>query len=101
MGIIQASIPLFFILIAAELLFTRLGRRSFYRLNDSVSDLSAGTLSQIAGIFTKLLLIGILRGSSNTRVFSVGSRSLRGPMAQCCRRTPPGRRSTGRPWPVG
>jgi sterol desaturase/sphingolipid hydroxylase (fatty acid hydroxylase superfamily) len=59
MGIIQASIPLFFILIAAELLFTRLGRRSFYRLNDSISDLSAGTLSQIAGIFTKLLLIGI------------------------------------------
>ncbi len=59
MGIIQASIPLFFILIAAELLFTRLGRRSFYRLNDSISDLSAGTLSQIAGIFTKLLLIGV------------------------------------------
>ena len=59
MGIIQASIPLFFILIAAELLFTRLGRRSFYRLNDSISDLSAGTLSQIAGIFTKLLLVGI------------------------------------------
>ncbi|WP_411280160.1 sterol desaturase family protein [Gemmatimonas sp.] len=59
MGIIQASIPLFFVLIAAELLFTRLGRRSFYRLNDSISDLSAGTLSQIAGIFTKLLLIGI------------------------------------------
>jgi sterol desaturase/sphingolipid hydroxylase (fatty acid hydroxylase superfamily) len=59
MGIIQASIPLFFFLIAAELLFTRLGRRSFYRLNDSISDLSAGTLSQIAGIFTKVLLIGI------------------------------------------
>ena len=59
MGIIQASIPLFFILIAAELLFTRLGRRSFYGLKDSISDLSAGTLSQIAGIFTKLLLIGI------------------------------------------
>lgn len=59
MGIIQASIPLFFLLIAAELLFTRLGRRSFYRLNDSISDLSAGTLSQIAGIFTKLLLIGV------------------------------------------
>ena len=59
MGIIQASIPLFFLLIAAELLFTRLGRRAFYRLNDSISDLSAGTLSQIAGIFTKLLLIGV------------------------------------------
>ena len=59
MGIIQASIPLFFVLIAVELLVTQLGRRSFYRLNDSLSDLAAGTLSQIAGIFTKLLLIGV------------------------------------------
>lgn len=58
MGIIQASIPLFFVLIAVELLFTQLGRRSFYRLHDSVSDLSAGTLSQIAGMFTKLFLVG-------------------------------------------
>ncbi len=56
MEIIQASIPLFFLFIAVELLFTRLGRRPFYRLNDSISDLSAGTLSQIAGIFTKLIL---------------------------------------------
>lgn len=58
MGIIQASIPLFFILIAVELLYARLGRRSYYRLNDSLSDLSAGTVSQIAGIFTKVLLVG-------------------------------------------
>lgn len=59
MEIIQASIPLFFLLIAAELGYARLGRRSLYRLNDSISDLSAGTLSQIAGIFTKLLLLGV------------------------------------------
>jgi alkylglycerol monooxygenase len=58
MGIIQASIPLFFVLIAVELLVARWGRRSFYRLNDSIADLSAGTLSQIAGIFTKVLLVG-------------------------------------------
>lgn len=58
MGIINASIPLFFLLIAAELGFARLGRRPFYRLHDSIADLSAGTLSQVAGIFTKLLLIG-------------------------------------------
>lgn len=56
MGIIQASIPLFFLLIAAELLYARFGRQSLYRLSDSIADLSAGTLSQIAGIFTKLLL---------------------------------------------
>lgn len=58
MGIIQASIPLFFVLIAVELLYTRFDRRSFYRLNDSISDLSAGTISQVAGVFTKVLLIG-------------------------------------------
>lgn len=58
MGIIQASIPLFFLLIAAELLFAQLGRRPFYRLNDSISDLSAGTISQVAGVFTKVLLLG-------------------------------------------
>jgi alkylglycerol monooxygenase len=58
MGIIQASIPLFFVLIAVELLVARWGRRSLYRVNDSIADLSAGTLSQIAGIFTKVLLVG-------------------------------------------
>lgn len=57
MGIIQASIPLFFAFIAAELLFAQLGRRPFYRLNDSISDLSAGTISQVAGVFTKVLLL--------------------------------------------
>jgi sterol desaturase/sphingolipid hydroxylase (fatty acid hydroxylase superfamily) len=59
MGIIQASIPLFFLLIAAELLVAQLGRRPFYRLNDSISDLSAGTISQVAGVFTKVLLLGV------------------------------------------
>lgn len=58
MGIIAASIPLFFLLIGVELLAARLGHRPFYRLNDSISDLSAGTLSQLAGIFTKVLLVG-------------------------------------------
>jgi sterol desaturase/sphingolipid hydroxylase (fatty acid hydroxylase superfamily) len=58
MGIIQASIPLFFVLIAVELLVARWGRRSLYRVNDSIADLSAGTLSQLAGIFTKVLLVG-------------------------------------------
>jgi sterol desaturase/sphingolipid hydroxylase (fatty acid hydroxylase superfamily) len=59
MGIIQASIPLFFLLMAAELLYAQLGRRPYYRLNDSISDLSAGVLSQVLGIFTKLLLLGV------------------------------------------
>jgi alkylglycerol monooxygenase len=58
MGIIQASIPLFFVFITVELLYAQFGRRSLYRLNDSISDLSAGTISQLAGVFSKVLLIG-------------------------------------------
>ena len=57
MGIILASIPLFFLLIAVELGVAWIGRRPLYRLNDSISDLSAGMLSQLAGIATKLLLL--------------------------------------------
>lgn len=59
MGIIKASIPLFFLLIAAELLWSKATGKRVMRLNDSLSDLSCGILSQLAGIFTKLLTIGI------------------------------------------
>lgn len=59
MGIIKASIPLFFLLIAAELLWSKAVGRRVMRLNDSLSDLSCGILSQLAGIFTKLFTIGI------------------------------------------
>lgn len=59
MGIIKASIPLFFLLIAAELLWSRATGKRVMRLNDSLSDLSCGILSQLAGIFTKLFTVGI------------------------------------------
>ena len=59
MGIIQASIPLFFALIALELLWSQATGRRVLRLNDSLSDLSCGILSQLAGIFTKLFTVGI------------------------------------------
>jgi alkylglycerol monooxygenase len=59
MSIIQASIPIFFVLIGIELVWDwRSGSRSL-RLNDSLADLSCGILSQLAGIFTKLFSIGI------------------------------------------
>ena len=59
MAIIQASIPFFFLLIFAELGYALLRRKSLLRLNDSVSDLSLGILSQLTGVFIKLLTIGI------------------------------------------
>ncbi len=59
MGIIQASIPIFFVLIALELIWAQVSGRRVLRLNDSLSDLSCGILSQLAGIFTKLFSVGI------------------------------------------
>lgn len=59
MAIIEASIPLFFLLIIVELAVARRRHRALYRLNDSISDLSCGILSQLLGVFTKLLVLGI------------------------------------------
>jgi alkylglycerol monooxygenase len=59
MAIIEASIPLFFLLILIELAVARRRQAAVYRLNDSISDLSCGILSQLLGVFTKLLVLGI------------------------------------------
>ncbi len=59
MGVIQASIPVFFLLIGVELAATRLRGRSVYRLNDSIADLSLGITSQLTGIATKLVTVGL------------------------------------------
>jgi alkylglycerol monooxygenase len=50
MDVVRASIPLFFLLIGLEVAVARLRRRPLYRLSDSISDLSCGILSQLAGI---------------------------------------------------
>ena len=59
MDIIEASIPLFFALIAIELGVARATHRPYYRLNDSIADLSCGVLSQLSGIFLALLTYGM------------------------------------------
>ena len=46
MGIIKASIPLFFALIGVELLWSRVTGRRVLRLNDSLSDLACGIISR-------------------------------------------------------
>ncbi|HEY2345148.1 MAG TPA: sterol desaturase family protein [Xanthomonadaceae bacterium] len=53
------AIPGFFILMAIELLAARLMRRQVYRLNDAINSIGLGVMSQVAGVFTKLLAIGI------------------------------------------
>ena len=57
MDIITLSIPFFLALIGLELVVARVRRRPLYRLSDSISDLSCGILSQLAGILIALLTI--------------------------------------------
>jgi alkylglycerol monooxygenase len=59
MDVIVFSIPFFFLLMGAELAWAARTRRRLFRLNDSISDLSCGILSQISGVFSKLLAVGI------------------------------------------
>ncbi|MFM8909309.1 MAG: sterol desaturase family protein [Gemmatimonadota bacterium] len=58
MHVIQAAIPLFFLCIVLELLWSQCTGRRIARLNDALSDLSCGVLSQLAGIFDKALTLG-------------------------------------------
>ena len=64
MAIIEASIPLFFILIFLEWWVARRRGDAVYRLNDSISDLSCGILSQLAGIFVSLLTVAVFAWST-------------------------------------
>jgi sterol desaturase/sphingolipid hydroxylase (fatty acid hydroxylase superfamily) len=53
------AIPMFFVLIGVELLAARLMRRRVYRLNDAINSIGLGVLSQVVGVFGKLLTVGI------------------------------------------
>lgn len=57
--IITWATPFFFLLIAIELIVARLRGRRAYRSNDSINSIGLGVLSQIAGVFLKLLTLGI------------------------------------------
>jgi alkylglycerol monooxygenase len=50
---IALSIPIFFILIAVELVYTFYKKLNYYRINDSIANLSQGIGSQLVGIFLK------------------------------------------------
>ena len=58
MSIIQASIPIFFLLLGVEYAYTRVRGVPLFRLNDSIAAINIGVLSQITGILLKLLTIG-------------------------------------------
>ena len=56
---IALATPVFFALIALEFAIGRARGRSNYRLNDALNSLSLGVMSQVAGLFTRLLAFGI------------------------------------------
>lgn len=57
--VITLATPVFFLLIGLELLWGWHRGRVTYRLNDAVSSIGLGILSQVVGVFTRLLRIGI------------------------------------------
>jgi sterol desaturase/sphingolipid hydroxylase (fatty acid hydroxylase superfamily) len=59
MGIIQASIPIFFLLLTLEILWSQMTGQRVLRLNDALSDIGCGIMSQMAGIFDKAITLGV------------------------------------------
>jgi alkylglycerol monooxygenase len=57
--IIALATPVFFLLIFIELLVGRLRGKNTYRANDAINSISLGVLSQISGVFMRVLRIGI------------------------------------------
>ena len=57
--IIVLATPVFFALIAAEYAIGLKRRRNTYRLDDAISSIGLGMLSQISAVFTRLLRVGI------------------------------------------
>ena len=57
--IIAYATPVFFAMIAIEYFVGRARGRNKYRLNDAVNSLSLGVMSQVIGLFTRALTIGI------------------------------------------
>jgi sterol desaturase/sphingolipid hydroxylase (fatty acid hydroxylase superfamily) len=53
LDLIVLAIPAFFLLIGIELLVVWLAGKDYYRLGDTVADLSCGVLDQVAGVFLK------------------------------------------------
>ncbi|HTH77683.1 MAG TPA: sterol desaturase family protein, partial [Ramlibacter sp.] len=57
--VIVLATPVFFLLIGIEFAWGLAKRRNTYRLNDAVTSISLGMLSQVTQVFTYLLRYGI------------------------------------------
>jgi alkylglycerol monooxygenase len=72
-NLIEMAIPVFFILIGVELVIhIFMKTRGFYRLNDSVNDLSMGITDQVLGAFLKSIVsVGYLYIYEHWRLFEI------------------------------
>jgi len=71
--LITYAIPVFFLLIGIELLYSILSKKRLYRLHDSISDLSTGVGNQIAGLFFKgFTILAYIYLYENVRIFDFG-----------------------------
>jgi alkylglycerol monooxygenase len=60
---ITYAVPFFFLLIGVELMVALWQRKHYYRLHDSINDLSCGSTEQLIGIFLKGLLFAGYQGT--------------------------------------
>ncbi|MGJ8680448.1 sterol desaturase family protein [Paraglaciecola sp.] len=59
MNIILYAVPVFFLLIATELLLEKVKSTQYYRLNDTINSLTAGVMSQMVGLIKLLIPVNI------------------------------------------
>ncbi|MCP3933060.1 MAG: sterol desaturase family protein [Bacteroidetes bacterium] len=72
MDYIVLSIPAFFILIAIELIFSKLKKKQYYRFNDALTNISCGITQQLTGVFIKtILFVGYLYLYEHFRFFTI------------------------------
>jgi sterol desaturase/sphingolipid hydroxylase (fatty acid hydroxylase superfamily) len=55
--LIAASIPIFFAMMGAEILYSRLLKKGFYRFPDSIADLGCGVVQQVTSVFTRFAVV--------------------------------------------
>ncbi len=53
------AIPMYFILMAIEMITLRFQKHPGYRLNDAITNINCGVISQVTGVFIKILSIGV------------------------------------------
>ncbi len=85
MAVLQASIPVLLLLVILEYVVARARGHRVHRLDDTLTDVGCGALSQVTGIVVKLLSVGaymaVLEAASLQRWAGAGAWPVRSPWA--------------------